>query len=169
MAAKRFVLAQRVTLTNAQIKALVTTGITLVAAAGTGKYNRFIGAVLKIDGTAGAYTNIDAAATISILCGTQVVSQVVSEPANGGVTALLGASDAHVANLAPRLRPYFTLAEGTPNTIAAQETVAVVETKTNLSNKALTIKATNGSAGDFTGGNAANTGTVDIFYLETTL
>lgn len=162
---KRFMMHDRVSLTNAQIKALVTTGITLVAAPGSGSYNRFMGAVLKVDGAAGAYTNIDAAATISVLAGTQVVSQVVSEPANGGVTALLAGSDAHVANLTERLRPYFTLAEGTPNTIAAQETVAIVETKANLNNKALTLKATNGSAGDFTGGNAANTATVDVFYM----
>jgi hypothetical protein len=166
---KRFMMHERISLTNAQIKALVTTGISLVAAPGAGIYNRFIAAVVKIDGSAGAYTNIDAAATISILAGTQVVSQVVSEPANGGVTALLAASDAHVANLTPRVRPYFTLSEGAPNTIAAQDSVAIVETKTNLSNKALTIKATNASAGDFTGGHASNTGTVDIFYMTTAL
>ena len=60
-------LSKTVTLTNAQIKALPTTKVEIVAAPGAGKQIVLLGGLLKVDTTAGAYTNVDGTNSIMTL------------------------------------------------------------------------------------------------------
>ncbi len=67
-----------VTLTNAQLKALRATPITLVAAQGAGTIVRFLGATLKNSGGANAITETDDNAAIKYTDGSGVaVSQTI--------------------------------------------------------------------------------------------
>ena len=52
------------TLTDAQIKALPTAGVDMIVAPGAGVVLQVVSAVLIIDATAGAYTNVDPAGVL---------------------------------------------------------------------------------------------------------
>lgn len=144
------------TLTDAQIKALPTTGITIVAAPGAGFFLSPLFVLLTCDAMAGAYTNINAGCSIRCRVGATVLVTQIAEAGVAFVTALI-ATPATV-NLG-FLGQYNLAAAG-----ANQTNLGRVTTRAALENVALDISASNGGSGNFTGGNAANTLKVTPYY-----
>jgi hypothetical protein len=151
-----------VTLTNAQVIALPTTGITLVSAPGAGYIIRPFIVSLRTSFSAGAYTNVNAAAWLTALLGTR---DLMSSKANDaaitnaaatttGLTSFLGAGDSYT-QFVPR--------NHTENVNEWGE-LAVHTAVSFLENQALTLKVDNAGSGVFTGGNAANTLKVTTYY-----
>lgn len=121
-------------LNDAQIKALPTTGIQIVAAPGVGKFIKIIGGVLRIVTTA-PYDNITADETISI------------RPGGGHVFTVQN----NVLTEADAISDFLSTETSTTNFTSSIE------------NEPLRIFAEN-TDGNYTGGNAANTLTVTVIY-----
>ena len=153
-------------LTDAQIKALPTTPVTLVAAAGANQVIKLIGYTLITDTGGGAYTNIDAAyADLHIgidgdYNGYGPVFDNTVTPNIVTFTNILGAAG----------RSYF---DGfAPSTVAIGSAMAafyVTNTATpsaaSRANAPLTIAIENNGTGNLTGGNAANNMRVIVYYI----
>jgi hypothetical protein len=138
-----------VTLTNAQIKALPGTPIELVPAQGAGKAVDFVRAVAWLDVTAGGYTNVDPEATLKV--GIAGIGSSVPD----SVPDLLGAnSDVYALEFAPTV--YVTDGVVSSNSYYSRSTV---------DNVPIQLFGTNGSLGNLTGGNAANTLKVSVIYM----
>jgi hypothetical protein len=159
-----------VTLTNAQIKALPTTRITIIAAPGAGFWTRVLGVDYASDTSAGAYTNLDATycdlfvgyAGSADYAGGYVVDDAASTPALTLLTDVLGiAGQRLIAGI-----PYaevFTVIGGAGYVVAPQNARSARE------NVALVVGSDNNGSGDYTGGNAANTLTVTVYFVVETL
>lgn len=142
-----------VTLTDAQIKALPTTQINILAAPGAGMLHHVHGALFVADFTAGAYTNLSANPFFNL----------VYDAANNYINATLFAGEEMFVagrNISYCL-PYMTLTEG------AGQPSAFVRSSAQFGetvNRTVDIGAGNVSDGNFTGGNAANTMKVTVYY-----
>lgn len=151
------ILKSTTALTDAQIKALPTTPITLIAAPGASKITFPIAAFLRMHWVAD-YANIDAGAIVQILSGTQNVMNQLLETAGSPVSGLLAGGGP----------------DGTSGWIGAQSRSLAVPTAfhygisylydSDIANKPLNIAADNQGAGNFTGGNAGNVLTVTVLY-----
>lgn len=152
-----------VTLTDAQVKALPTTGVTVVAAQGAGKLILPISAVVRHAWVAD-YTNIDAEAQIRIVVNggdmvhpfrQDVLSQVSSLLAGGGPDGSIGLTHARVVALgdSDAVSPGPVIFSGGAGWYDS-----------DLENFACKIMASNGAAGDFTGGDGGNELTVTVNY-----
>jgi hypothetical protein len=140
---------RKTTLTDAQIKALPTTPVELVPAQGVGKMIKFMGGILRIDTTAGLYTNDNAYNTfVGIFLLTANVNNAIYFPD-------LNAGDDRLCNLAPLVNP-----DGANPTAFLVENVYAINAVENMP---LTIKSTN-TGGNFTGGDPANTLEVTVYY-----
>jgi hypothetical protein len=153
-----------VTLTDAQIKALPTTAVTIVPAPGTGKMLRLIMAHAALTQSA-EYTNIDPDESwLSIAYqGDSVASSVVLNHSGDGkedLDRLLGGGAGSPA--AVIFEPF---QKTSASWGATAEVFSEVGGAIGSANKALNVYAFNNSAGDFTGGNSANTLTVTVLYL----
>jgi hypothetical protein len=156
----------QVTLTDANVKALPTTPISLIAAPASGTRIVPLMAHLKTAFTAGAYTNINSDSWLGIVInagGTEVdvLGYVPQDAAitNGtttNISSLFAAANSRVT------LPMYSRTEGvdswgpTPGSAAASS---------NWDAKALSIKSDNNGSGVYTGGNAANTMLVTVLYL----
>jgi hypothetical protein len=140
-------------LSNAQIKALQSTPVTLIAAPGAGKIIVPISVILSLEWTAD-YGNIDANADISVLPegGDGNLVCAISESVNANVSGLLQGSESRIASLCP------------PANLQMGENYGLVYTAAWLENQALVIKANNGIAGNFNGGDPANILKVTVLY-----
>lgn len=147
-------------LTDAQVKALPTTAIDLVPAQGSGTRIYPVQVLLDASFAAGAYTNVNATSSCAVApVSAEYTTNAIVNSAAATVTKLdsfLGAAHslaqlvpfAH-ANVAQDLGNY---AEVTTISAASQ-------------NVALQLSCNNGGSGNFTGGNAANTLGVTVYYV----
>lgn len=148
-----------VSLTDAQIKALPTTPITLVAAQGSGFRIKIIDATVKAT-IVGAYTNIDATycslqiehAGPVILC-TAITNDSGTTPALTNITTVLGTAQTTITDLIPNVYEATTVVYPVPMLATATDDVLV------------RIAIDNDGTGNLTGGNASNSLKVTLTYL----
>lgn len=151
-----------VSLTDAQIKALPTTPITIASAPGSGLALVPLYGGLLSQTTAGAYTNIDAAGYTEVLVGSSalILSNVPNDTliTNGSttrLTQLLGSTTPRYAPLVPYM--------DTEDVDQWGPIPHLVDTAA-ITNLPLTIDIVNGGSGNLTGGNAANALRVMVVY-----
>ncbi len=153
------VLLSTTVIPHAQILTLPTTPVTLIATPGASSRLQLIQASLSADFSAGAYTNISTTGSIRLQLGANTRSSYIANDATGTpvftyMSVFLDATDKQ-ATLVPGMQTNVpTLGWGllTP----------VVTAVTDM-NVAMTLNCTN-AAGDFTGGNVANSLTVRVYH-----
>lgn len=167
-----------VPLTDAQIKALPTTPITLVAAPSAGSWVKILGGSIVINNTAGAYTNINANAGLFIMpqgVFAWLVQPIVNDTTpTPNVTQLTTLLNTHTfKQVVPLVVPYSISdadASATPQNWVLSAglnsgTVADVGIGTaSVDGLAVELSIDNVGSGNLTGGNAANTGKVTLYY-----
>lgn len=151
-----------VTLTDAQIKALPTTPVTLVAAQGAGTTIVVVSALVRIDTSANGYDNFDAASHLVLTFEGEDISAAQGLLGAQNLEDLFSAFDNQVMPLGPFTTATADVAEAPPSAAAILPTQMSVA---DITNKALQLKVSNGAAGNFTEGDAANTGSVTVLYM----
>lgn len=154
------VLVDTTTLTNAQILALPTTPITLISAPSAGTRIKPIGATFRSDFAAG-YTNIDATYAACAIYWLGDFSQ----------WAQTGIVDDAAATLTRFTDIFGALGEETIDTIPYHDSFTngwVIPNAVGVSLSdgiALAVAMDNNGSGNLTGGNAANTLTITVYYV----
>ena len=148
------------TLTNAQIKLLPTTPVELIAAPDSSDVRiKVLGATIVVDAAAGSYTNINATyADVHLQWSsgewpaTPIFNDVTATPDVTGVNFLLAGGLVEADLLIPYVVAFPSYAN-----------VTAIAT-TGSAGLALQIGMDNNGSGVLTGGNAANTMTVTVYY-----
>jgi hypothetical protein len=143
-------------LTDAQIKALPTTSIELVPAMSAGQLPMVHGGLVVIKNVAGAYANANINAYMSVVYTKDGI--VLTDAAflrTSNLLALTGAANT-MFQFSPRVR--------WDNAFPALEGTDVYSPLENFDGSGLSLFIDNAGSGDFTGGNAANTLEVTVFY-----
>ncbi len=152
-----------VTLTDAQIKALPTTPITIVAATGAGRLIQPMFAYLWAKTASGAYTNINSGGFLTVRVNGFGGMGFVPNDASIAAGSKTRLSD-FLGTTTPQMTPlaaYFDT-EG----VDGWGPVGVVQPSTAGVNQPLEITIDNGGSGNLTGGNAANSLIAMVTYLE---
>ncbi len=150
------------TLTNAQIKALPTTPITLVAAPGASFVIVPMGGLLFAKTTGGAYTNIHAAGFLTTDVGGVNLS-LANVPNDAAITNASAVRLTDLLGGAANKCAYLVTYADTEG-LSDWGTVPTILSTSAVANTALKISIGNGGAGALTGGHAANTLTVVLTY-----
>lgn len=164
-----------VILTDAQIKALPTTPFTVIAAPGAGFYYDLLSVSIRVNTSAGSYTNIDTGTDPTNLPSLQLQSGAgiwltsnISNDANSvswfdGVspltmlTDLMGTAGVRLVQLVPVYSDSFLNGWGL---ITYPQGLVFIE------NQTVDISLANAVLGNLTGGNAANTMKVNVTYVK---
>ena len=148
-----------VTLTDAQVKALPTTSIEIVAAPGAGRVIVPFYAWFYVNWTAD-YSNINAAARIGVGYSGSLSSALSQfQEAAFEVSNLLVDGASHHAFLGPNTEPY----DGGGGNLRVSG-IGQFQDEPGVTNTALEVFAVNPTNGNFTGGDAANTIKVTVLY-----
>ena len=144
----------RATLTDAQVKAVPTTPVTVIAAPGAGKAIMILTAWMRLDARGGAYTNLTGL-EVQLNYGAAALAPASAAYVEASQGAFADASAAHV------LGSFDDQTGGS----AFASWMAEIATVTN---SPVTVFFS-GTTGNLTGGNAANSLTVDVLYHVLTL
>ena len=149
------VLKTTTTLTDAQVKALPTTSVTVVAASGAG--SAILPLFVHLHCAAAAdYTNIDAGCVMELNNGAGFGT--LDQALASSVSGLLAPGDP--------ADPLNAFVSTTQRQRGATVTAGLANIyDSDIDNKPLILRVTNGAAGNFTGGDAANVLTVTTYYV----
>ncbi len=156
-----------VTLTDAQIKALPNTAVTLVAAPGAGFHIILMRGYMILNSLAGLYTNINAVADIGFKSehnGAWHSNVIFNDPEvlygdmltpNSSVSDFLGAAHQEIVHF---MQSGYADSFNTSSGFAAYD-----EALSGYENKGIVVGCTSGGS-NFTGGNSANTLKATVWY-----
>ncbi len=159
------IVSRQTSLTNAQIKALPTTGIQVVAPQGAGMVANPIAVFYRFKFSGGAYTNINTTyADLRIqwqspayaYAAGYIVNDNSTSPGLGDISSIFGNAQDRFVATAP-------LAGADSGYVVTSGQSIVVQTS-GVSNQGLYVGMDNNGSGNLTGGNAANSLTVTILY-----
>lgn len=155
----------KVDLTDAQIKALPTTPITLVPAPGAGKTIYMLGAFVRIDTANDGYGNISADPAASLFItfegeGPGPAQGYLGKVAtNHQLNLLLTSFTNHTVLLSPITTAVIKDVSANVGGFVLAQIDAF-----DMENKALVLVVENAALGNFTGGDPANTGSITVVY-----
>lgn len=154
------IIALQTTLTDAQIKALPTTPITLIAAPASGFRIKVLSASFRFNVSGGAYTNINATYSAIALYylgqfGFWLTSGIVDDSGASvnKLTTVMTGGAIRVCDCGPYTDNFGSGWNIPPTTLT-----------TDSEAKAVAIAADNNGSGDYTGGNASNSLRIDLIY-----
>ena len=147
---------KRVTLTDAQIKALPTTLVEIIAAPGTGKLIVPFYTLIVVDSQAGGYTNVTATTPFPA----HAALYMVWGPSNANASGYLSA--ALMLETTSVVFGELTI-PGNATDPSAQLTGQRIGDLVDAENQNLQLNALN-DAGNYTGGNAANKLSIVVYY-----
>lgn len=151
-----------VTLTDAQIKALPTTPVQIVPAPGVDQFLILLNAVLRANTAGGAYTNVssDNFSYLRFWYGANDFASLKTDRSFGGFDLASTLIDGRIT-LFPQMQ---LLSIASPLTFVGPDIYAT----SDVAGQPLVLVGAN-TAGNFTGGNAANTMHVAVHYLVESL
>lgn len=133
-------------LNDTQIKALPSSGVTVLAAPGvSGFKHRVLAMSLKVNTAAGVYGNFDANGEIFLRYASGVICTERFSESDGQLTSILGTSGTRFGEVNGR------------NSVSG--------VFSDFDNQSIEIRADNGGTGNFNGGNGANSGQVTVAYV----